>query len=75
MNQNLLIKKLRAGETIYLRDDFEEACIRLYADKDGTHAFLKHTHTQEIARPQSNEKVFNITLGGKEISKKEYNEH
>jgi hypothetical protein len=72
MNQKILQKKLQAGEIIYLLDDFEEAVVRLVCEDDKTKSFLKYRGRKEVELPQSNETVCNIILGGKEISKLEY---
>ena len=56
-------------------DDFEEAVIRLHLDNGQTKSYIKHRGRNEIEIPQSNETVCNIILGGKEISKSEYDRY
>lgn len=75
MNQKILQKKLQVGETIYLLDDFEEAVVRLVYEDDRTKSFLKYRGRKEIELPQSNETICNVILGGKEISKYEYDSY
>lgn len=75
MNQKELYNKLQSGETVYLLDDFEEAVIRLYLDNGQTKSYIKHHRRNEIEIPQSNEAVCDIILGGKEISKSEYDRY
>lgn len=75
MNQKELYNKLQSGETIYLLDDFEEAVIRLHLDNGQTKSYIKHRGRNEIEIPQFNETVCNIILGGKEISKSEYDRY
>lgn len=75
MNPKELYNKLQSGETIYLLDDFEEAVIRLHLDNGQTKSYIKHRGRNEIEIPQSNETVCNIILGGKEISKAEYDRY
>ena len=75
MNQKTLQKKLLAGGTVYILDDFEEAAVRLVHDGEKTEAFIKHKGRNETAIPQSNETVCEIILSGEEISKLEYDEY
>lgn len=75
MNPKELYNKLQSGETVYLLDDFEESVIRLYLDNGQTKSYIKHRGRNEIEIPQSNETVCNIILGGKEISKSEYDKY
>ncbi|ASM66412.1 hypothetical protein [Bacteroides caccae] len=75
MNQQELYNKLQSGETVYLLDDFEEAVVRLYLDNGQTKSYIKHRGCNEIGIPQSNETVCDIILGGKEISKSEYDKY
>lgn len=75
MNQKTLQKRLLAGETVYILDDFEEAAVRLVYDDKKTESFIKHKGRNEIAIPQSNETVCEIILSGEEISKSEYDEY
>ena len=75
MNQKELYNKLQSGETVYLLDDFEEAVIRLHLDNGQTKSYIKHRGRNEIEIPQSNITVCNIILGGKEISKSEYDRY
>ena len=75
MNSKELYNKLQSGSTIYLLDNFEEAVIRLYLDNGQTKSYIKHRGRNEIEIPQSNETVCNIILGGKEISKSEYDRY
>jgi hypothetical protein len=75
MNQQELYNKLQSGETVYLLDDFEEAVVRLYLDNGQTKSYIKHRGRNEIGIPQSNETVCDIILGGKEISKSEYDKY
>ena len=75
MDLRKLRKKLLAGESIYLLDDFEETAIRLIYEDGFTKAFIKHRRRNEISVPQSNETVCEIILSGKEITKSEYNEY
>jgi hypothetical protein len=72
MNQKTLTDKLRKGQTIYLLDDFEEAVVRLKFGGNATTAFIKHKGSCECEVPQSNETVCEIILGGREITKAEY---
>lgn len=75
MNQKELYNKLQSGETVYLLDDFEGAVIRLHLDNGQTKSYIKHRGRNEIEIPQSNKTVCNIILGGKEISKSEYDRY
>ena len=75
MNQKELYNKLQSGETVYLLDDFEEAVIRLHLDNGQTKSYIKHRGRNEIEIPPSNKTVCNIILGGKEISKSEYDRY
>ena len=75
MNQKILQKRLQVGEIIYLLDDFEEVVVRLVYEDDRTKSFLKHRGRKEIELPQSNETICNVILGGKEISKYEYDSY
>ena len=75
MNQKELYNKLQSGETVYLLDDFEEAVIRLHLDNGQTKSYIKHRGRNDIEIPQSNATVCNIILGGKEISKSEYDRY
>jgi len=75
MEQSILRNKLISGETVYLLDDFEEAAIRLVYDGDNTKSYIKHKGRSEMEVPQSNETVCGIVLGGKEISKHEYDKY
>lgn len=75
MNQKELYNKLQSGSTVYLLDDFEEAVIRLYLDNGQTKSYIKHHGYNEIEILQSNGTVCDIILGGKEISKSEYDEY
>ena len=72
MNQQTLTDKLHKGQTVYLLDDFEEAVVRLKFDGNATTAFIKHKGRRECEVPQSNETVCEIILGGREITKIEY---
>lgn len=75
MNQKELYNRLQSGEMVYLLDDFKEAVIRLYFDNGQTKAFIKHHGHNEIEISQSNETVCDIILGGKKISKSEYEKY
>lgn len=75
MEQSILRNKLISGETVYLLDDFEEVAIRLVYDGDNTKSYIKHKERNEMEVPQSNETVCGVILGGKEISKHEYDKY
>ena len=75
MEQSILRNKLISGETVYLLDDFEDVAIRLVYDGDNTKSYIKHKGRNEVNVPQSNETVCGIVLGGKEISKHEYDKY
>ena len=75
MNQKELYNKLQSGETVYLLDDFEEAVIRLYFDNGQTKSYIKHHGRNEIEITKSDDTVCDIILGGKEISKSEYDKY
>lgn len=75
MEQSVLRNKLISGETVYLLDDFDEVAIRLVYDGNNTKSYIKHNGRSEVEVPQSNETVCGIILGGKEISKHEYDKY
>lgn len=75
MNQRILFEKLNNGDMVYIKDDFEEACIRLSASDGHTTSFLKHRGRKEVEVSQSYEAVGNIILGGEEIGKEEYDKY
>ena len=60
---------------MYFVDYFEEAVIRLYFDNGQTKSYIKHHGRNEIEIPQSDDTVCDIILGGKEISKSEYDKY
>ncbi len=68
-------EKVSAGDIIYLCDDYEEACVRIYGNEKETHAFLKLKGRAEIELPQSNELVFTILFDGREITEEEYKKY
>lgn len=75
MDLEILQKKLLAGKTVYILDDFEEAAIRLVYNNGKTTAFIRHKGRNEIKIPQSDETVCEIILSGNEVSKYEYYEY
>ena len=73
MDLSLLQTKLRNGEVVYLKDDFEEVVVRLVPYEAGpTKAFLKHKGLREVEVPQSYETLVDATLCGEEITNEEY---
>lgn len=75
MNQKTLQKKLLAGISVYILDEFEEAAVRLTYEDGVTKAYIKHKGRKEVSIPQSNETVCEIILSGKEISESEYGKY
>lgn len=75
MKQKTLQKKLLAGETVCISDDFDEAAIRLVYDGKSTKAFIKRPGRSEKEIPQSNETVCEIILSGKEIPQSSYDKY
>ncbi len=68
-------KRVAAGETIFLCDDFEEACVRVYIKENKTHTYFKKSGRVEIEVPFSNEIIFEMLLGGREITEEEYRKY
>lgn len=75
MNQKTLQKKLLAGNTVCISDEFEEAAVRLIYEDGETKAYIKHKGRREVSIPQSNETVCEIILSGKEIAESEYDKY
>lgn len=75
MNQKTLQKKLLAGKTVCISDEFEEAAVRLIYEDGETKAYIKHKGRREVSIPQSNETVCEIILSGKEIAESEYDKY
>lgn len=75
MNQNTLQKKLLAGNSVCISDEFEEAAVRLIYEGGSTRAYIKHKGRKEVSISQSNETVCEIILSGKEISESEYEKY
>lgn len=75
MNQKTLQKKLLAGNSVYILDEFEETAVRLTYEDGATKAYIKHKGRMEVSIPQSNETVCEIILSGNEISESEYGKY
>lgn len=79
MNKREKIREMLAkGETVYMADDFYEMALRFYKDADGqTVYFRKFRKGAGIAEEQpidikESATAFEVTLGGKFITKEEY---
>ena len=68
-NPDIICKCLAKGETVYLKDDFYDAAIRIAG---GTETYLKHKGRHEFHVPYSHDLLCQIELGGDFISKEEY---
>lgn len=75
MNQNTLQKKLLAGKTVCISDEFGEVAVRLVYEDVATKSYIKHKGRKEVGIPQSNETVCEIILSGNEISESEYEKY
>lgn len=75
MTQKTLQKKLLAGKTVCVSDEFEEAAVRLVYEDGTTKAYIKHKGRKEMSISQSNETVCEIILSGKEIAESEYEKY
>lgn len=68
-NSEIVVERLTNGETVYMKDDFYDAAIRLV---NGKESYLKHKGRNEIPVPHYNDTLCQIELGGEFISKDEY---
>ena len=67
-------KKLESTGELFIYDDFEKCAVRMKIVDGELKTYLKHKGRQEVEVDNSYETAFDIQLGGKEISKKEYKE-
>lgn len=63
--------KLEKGP-VYLKDDYEDAVLRIISTGQGAKHYLKRRGRKEIEVPSSDKDIFEMTMNGHEISKKEY---
>lgn len=60
---------------VYVKDSFYDVAIRAVMSDGVLKTFLKHKSSKEVEVPQDNETFCQVLLGGKEISKKEYDKY
>ena len=76
MNLDKIYKMLNDGLTVYMFDDFIEAAIRITPPVEGkSRAYLKHKGRSEVEISPSYKTVFDIELGGKFFTQKEYDRY
>lgn len=57
---------------VYLYDDIEEACLKVFLDNREMKCMLKHKGRAPVEVSHTYTTAFDIMLGGKEITEKEY---
>lgn len=73
MNLDKIYEMLKKGQVVYMFDDFIEAAIRITPPVEGkSRAYLKHKGRTEVELSPSYKTVFDIELGGKFFTQKEY---
>ena len=73
MNLDKICEMLNNGQSVYMFDDFIEAAIRITPPIEGeSRAYIKHKGRTEVEVSPSYETVFDIELGGKFFTQKEY---
>lgn len=77
MENKLLAKKLSKGQTVYLFDDFEGAMVKFTFDtkEQRTRTYLKRKGQKPVEVPQSSKTVFEIEMGGKEVTSEAYDKY
>lgn len=76
MEGELIGRKLQNKEIVYIKDDYEGKAIRLIPDELGLVVYVKPKGEQEYLIPDSRAKlVFEIEMGGDEITKQEYEKY
>lgn len=63
--------KLEKGP-VYLKDDYEDAVLRIISTGHGARHYLRRRGRKEIEVSASDKDVFEMTMSGREISKEEY---
>jgi SpoU rRNA methylase family enzyme len=75
MKWEVMQKKLSAGKTVYILEDFYDAVIRLVPTDSNTISYIKHKGRREIEIDHTEDVVMQIKLGGTEITKEEYDRY
>lgn len=75
MKGELIGKRLQNNEIVYIKDDFEEIAIRFMPNEDGTVAYAKFKGKTEYIIDRASKLVYNVEMGGVEISKQEYEDY
>ena len=71
MNIIELNQKIKDG-AVYLYDDINEACLKVYLKEGEKRCELKHRGKAPVVVHYSYPTAFDIMLGGKEIAEKDY---
>lgn len=73
MKMDELSKKLQEGKIVYIKDDFEDVAIRVVPGTDNIErVFIKRGGRVEKDIDRTNSLVFDVEIGGEEITKEEY---
>ena len=75
MNDKDLSMKLIAGNQVYIRDDYEQAVLRLVPTGHGELAYVKWKGHKEVQHHYSSKTVFEMKMNGEEITKEEYEKY
>ena len=70
-----IIDKLIVGFPVYIRDDYEQAVLRLVPTGHGELAYVKWKGKKELQHHYSSKTVFEMEMNGEEITKDEYDEY
>lgn len=72
MEATILVKKLQNKEAVYIKDDYQEMAIRIIPTSSGDIVFAKFKGKTEYSIDHTAKLVFDIQMGGDEITKEEY---
>lgn len=72
MDTTILVKKLQNKESVYIKDDFEQMAIRIIPTQSSEIVFAKFKGKAEYSIAHTSKLVFDIQMGGEEITKEEY---
>ncbi len=70
-----IIDKLSVGFPVYIRDDYEQAVLRLVPTGHGELAYVKWKGKKELQHHYSSKVVFEMEMNGEEITKEEYEKY
>lgn len=72
MQIELIGQKLEKREIVYIKDDYEEKAIRIIPNAESSIVYIKFKGKNEYLIDRTSKLVFDIKLGGDEITKEEY---